>query len=99
MFHMKYRGIKMTREEAIFCEKSYMGETNCINCNYYGTETCQSRESHRMAVKALEQEPKTGHWIVHPKGIYAHLICDKCLTCAPYDCETNYCPNCGAKMI
>lgn len=44
------------------------------------------------------QEPKTGHWIVHPKGIYAHLICDKCLSCAPYDCKTNYCPNCGAKM-
>lgn len=48
--------------------------------------------------KQTEQEPKTGHWIVHPKGIYAHLVCDKCLSCAPYDCETNYCPNCGAKM-
>ena len=47
----------MTREEAIFCEKSYIGETNCTDCNYYGTETCLSRESHRMAVKALEQEP------------------------------------------
>ena len=44
------------------------------------------------------QEPKTGHWIVHPKGIYAHLMCDKCLSSAPYDCKTNYCPNCGAKM-
>lgn len=46
----------MTREEAIFCEKSYIGETNCTDCKYYGTETCQSRESHKMAVKALEQE-------------------------------------------
>ncbi len=46
----------MTREEAIFCEKSYIGETNCTDCNYYGTETCLSRESHRMAIKALEQE-------------------------------------------
>ena len=50
----------MTREEAIFCEKSYMGETNCTDCKYYGTDTCMSRESHRMAVKALEQEPR---WI------------------------------------
>ena len=41
---------------------------------------------------------KTGHWIAHPKGIYAHLVCDKCLSNAPYDCQTNYCPNCGAKM-
>ena len=45
-----------------------------------------------------EQEPKMGHWIVHPKGIYAHLVCNKCLSCAPYDCKTNYCPNCGTKM-
>jgi hypothetical protein len=43
-------------------------------------------------------KPKTGHWIIHPKGIYAHLVCDKCLSNAPYDCRTNYCPNCGAKM-
>ena len=43
-------------------------------------------------------EPKIGHWTVHPKGIYSHLICDNCLSGAPYDCETNYCPNCGAKM-
>jgi hypothetical protein len=41
---------------------------------------------------------KTGHWIVHPKGIYAHLVCDKCLSNAPYDCHTDYCPNCGARM-
>jgi hypothetical protein len=52
---MRYRG--MTREEAIFCEKSYIGESNCTDCKYYGTETCQSRESHKMAIKALEQEP------------------------------------------
>lgn len=47
----------MTKEEAIFCEKSYIGETNCTDCKYYGTNTCQSRTSHRMAIKALEQEP------------------------------------------
>ena len=41
---------------------------------------------------------KVGQWIVHPKGIYAHLVCSNCLSSAPYDCETNYCPNCGAKM-
>ena len=45
------------------------------------------------------QEPKTGHWIVHPKGgIFTQLICDKCLLSAPYERRTNYCPNCGAKM-
>ena len=40
-----------------------------------------------------------GHWIIHPKGIYAHLICDQCLSNSPYDIRTNFCPNCGAKMV
>ena len=61
-----------------------------------GTITESERD---RILKALDQEPKTGNWITHPKGIYAHLICNKCLSNAPYDCQTNYCPNCGAKMI
>lgn len=46
----------MTKEEAIFCEKSYIGETNCTDCKYYIADTCLSRESHKMAIKALEQD-------------------------------------------
>jgi hypothetical protein len=66
---------------------------------------------HRMVCYRVDSEPrdyswrcgdfeaeKVGHWIVHPKGIYAHLVCDRCLSGAPYDCKTNYCPNCGARM-
>ena len=45
----------MTNEEAIFCEKSYIGETNCTDCKYYIADTCLSIESYKMAVKALEQ--------------------------------------------
>jgi len=48
---------------------------------------------------SVTPKQRTGHWIVHPKGIYAHLVCDKCLTRAPYDCKTNYCPTCGIKMV
>lgn len=47
----------------------------------------------------FEERRPIGQWKVHPKGVYAHLVCDKCLTNAPYDCRTNYCPNCGARMI
>jgi uncharacterized OB-fold protein len=42
------------------------------------------------AIKALEQEPKTGHW--------KHNKCDVCGASRP-PLFNNYCPNCGAKMV
>ena len=51
------------------------------------------------ALPSVQPQQKTGHWIINTKGIYAHLVCDKCLTNAPYDCRTNYCPKCGARMF
>lgn len=57
----------MTREEAIYCMKSYIDNPNyehCISCPYYGANqigenvfVCNSSEAHKMAVEALEQEP------------------------------------------
>lgn len=81
----------MTNQEAI--EKLKW----LLECSYVDNFEDEENEALEIAIKALEQEPKTGHWIVHPKGVYAHLVCDKCLSNAPYDCRTNYCPNCGAK--
>ena len=66
-----------------------------------------------MAIKALEQEPKTAHWIGHrehcenlgvmPSGLGAYEWCSNC------DCgidvkewhmnNYNYCPNCGCRMV
>jgi hypothetical protein len=71
----------------------------CTDCREYDQEKhCCHRWSKviRDTVEETKQEPKTGQWIVHP--IYAHLVCSKCLSGAPYDCKTNYCPNCGADM-
>ena len=49
----------------------------------------------RMGIKALKQEPKTGHWI---EGKYKDT-CDKCRCTYPKNIGfKNYCPNCGAKM-
>ena len=43
------------------------------------------------------QEPKTGHWIVWNTDSYDWTYkCDKCERIALKD--SNYCPNCGAKM-
>ena len=75
----------MTREEAIFCEKSYIGETNCTDCKYYGTETCQSRESHKMAIEALEQESvldKIRAEIENHCGLAKDDYCNYCSRCS-----------------
>lgn len=52
----------MTDKEAIYCMRSYLGETDCTKCPYYGlvpvdeqTSVCRSDsdEAHRAAVIAL----------------------------------------------
>ena len=48
----------MTREDAILCLK---GIKNYGRDTF--TEQSDWQESLDMAIKALEQEPKTGHWI------------------------------------
>lgn len=47
------------------------------------------------------QEPKTGHWIsTETKGVrYAFWCRYKCSLCGGLSDRTNFCPNCGAKMI
>ena len=51
-----------------------------------------------MAIKALEQEPKTGHWIeefVDTEGEVRFT----CSCCGKYQLfGTDFCYNCGAKM-
>ena len=47
-------------------------------------------------IKALEQEPKTGQWITKQNEVFKYY-CDKCGT--GDNLRTNYCPNCGAKMV
>lgn len=60
-------------------------------------------EALNMAIKALEQEPKTGQWIAVYQG--DEIINYKCSECEfgnTFGKNTygmHYCPNCGAKMI
>ncbi len=49
----------------------------------------------KMAIEALEQKPKTGHWI--PRNSF--LLQYKCSECGWESEKYNYCPNCGVKMI
>ena len=54
----------------------------------------------RMIMKYIDklppaklQEPKTGHWINNQNGTYT---CDKC---GGKHSRSNYCPNCGCRMV
>ena len=64
--------------------------------NEFGIEALQ------FAIKALEQQQKTGRWIKVTNGRGGHE-CDICHEYAPSyqsgnEYLTKYCPNCGAKM-
>jgi hypothetical protein len=50
----------------------------------------------KMGIKALDQEPKEGHWVLSYDGIYWYG-CSDCGIKRAY--KTNYCPDCGARMV
>ena len=86
----------------------------CEGCslNYEQGNMGEQKEALEMAIKALEQQPKRGHWICHrdhcenlgviPSGLGVYEWCSNC------DCgidirewqknHYNFCPNCGADM-
>ena len=49
------------------------------------------------AIKELEQKPRKGEWISKPH-VYGVTYCSECDFELKID-DTNYCPNCGAKMV
>jgi membrane protease subunit (stomatin/prohibitin family) len=85
----------MTREEAIETLK----ENSCAMCAY-GSQSMMSCDirgcDNRDAIKALEQEPKTGQWI-DTDNYYQRWKCSEC-GCHTRDAAPHFCPNCGAKM-
>ena len=73
----------MTRDEAITV-------LNMVEA--HGSLVIQAKE---MAIKALEQEPKTGHWIDDCGGVK----CSCCGYCIDDDYYAKtYCPNCGCRI-
>ena len=85
----------MTKEEAIkqlkYCKSIHNGS--------FGNAL-------KIAIKALEQEPKTGNWIgidEEPHEDYECNICGYVVSTYTANIEPHteykYCPNCGAKMV
>ena len=53
------------------------------------------KEFLKIAKEALQQEPKTGHWIFD-EVLDRHYYCSECKSMGVD--YWDYCPNCGAKM-
>lgn len=100
----------MTREEA----KIYFEQCNskiisvCKDENKYDCEKQEiisdyarkTYEANRLALEALEQEPKTGHWIRVDETKVKCSECEVIHLIAQYPMgEIKFCPNCGTKMI
>ena len=72
-----------------------------------------SLDERNNLIRALQQEPRTGHWIIKDgkeqgydiggvKTWYIQIMCDKCgfikTAIEGHTGQYNFCPNCGAKM-
>ena len=75
---------------------------NPSNKKYYSEEFIKGFEcgvERQFNADMKEQEPKTGHWVsVNP--MVDTLMCSECgENIISEEFKSNYCPNCGAKMI
>ena len=80
--------------------------TYCDESKHISETDRQNMETFDMAIKALEQKPKTGHWRFQKREGYECVY--RCSNCSRkitkydgfYDFERlfAYCPECGAKM-
>ena len=83
----------MTAEQAIDILNGIRADNLNLNDEY----TKDKYDALGMAIQALEQEPKTGHWIVWNTSSYDWTYkCDKC-GCIAHN-NSDYCPKCGADM-
>jgi hypothetical protein len=86
----------MTREEAIKILTSEIYSDEIAECGV------KFNVALGVAIKALKQEPDTGHWIVYAdcEGKTRRCVCDRCgHKTGEYTWKNpNYCSNCGARM-
>lgn len=82
----------MTREEAI----TALVDRNYLLWGMSEEEKKYYSEALDMAISALEQESKIGHWIGYKCSECGNTLDFNGLNCGRGD--ANYCPNCGAKM-
>lgn len=90
----------MNNEEAISHIRDILAENNSIKPSMVVFEA--EKEALRVAIKALEQQPKIGYWIAidYQRGIFRCSAChtEGYVNTQMYKPIWEYCPNCGAKM-
>jgi hypothetical protein len=89
----------MTREEAI---EEVETAFDIWESEYdTGNDWSKAHKARDMAIKALEQEPKTGHWIdiTNKNKTVIAVRCSCCEKSPKYAIKSDFCPNCGAKMV
>ena len=78
----------MTKKEAIAHGKEQL--------DVFGGEHA---EFIKLAIKALEKEPRKGHWIDHSDEGYVKCpICGSATNCDDNIADLHFCFSCGAKM-
>ncbi|MBQ1573926.1 MAG: hypothetical protein IIZ78_22610 [Clostridiales bacterium] len=94
----------MTREEAIaIIRKEYLCvdrdcdiERSCGRCDLMIPTKEPILEAYNMAIKALEQEPKTGHWTEEFNDLEGEVRFT-CSSCGKYQLfGTDFCYHCGS---
>lgn len=97
----------MIPEEAIIeLRDASDNEVRYGDTEHHYNEVMKRIEALDIAIKALEQQPKTGHWIEKEDcNLDIYYDCSECgesfclIDGTPTDNLYNYCPNCGAKMV
>ena len=71
----------------------------CRHCPDDGEcfEDCDDIKHLRKMPSITPLEPKKGHWVIRPH-VYGVTYCSECDFELKID-NTNFCPNCGAKMV
>lgn len=85
----------MTVNEAINIIKSECYVFNPLNFD----KSTMVNTALDIAIQALEQEPKIGHWIYLKHNKARCSECDDVVLIAQMYGNANYCPNCGARMV
>lgn len=98
------------KQAVLHCLKSMIDEEVCEECPLYGTtgtDHCE-KDCVRLAINALEQEHKMGHWEwvqYDSNPNIGNWHCSECRTIIPHMPEETdntpiykWCPMCGCKM-